>query len=96
MIPWVLLFAHARRNRLRSLLTVGSVAVALFLYCSLRTVITSIEATVKDASAHRLIVQSAVSLFMHLPISVKPKIEAISIGRAAPVREKQVARKRAA
>ena len=76
MIPWVLLFAHARRNRLRSLLTVGSVAVALFLYCSLRTVITSIEATVKDASAHRLIVQSAVSLFMHLPISVKPKIEA--------------------
>lgn len=76
MIPWMLLPAHARRNRLRTLLTVGSVAVALFLYCSLRTVITSIERTVSQASSSRLIVQSAVSLFAHLPISMWRKVQA--------------------
>ena len=77
MIPWVLIAAHARRNKLRTLLTVGSVAVALFLYCSLRTVVTAIDTTISQANDSRLIVQSAVSLFMHLPISVKQKVESI-------------------
>ena len=75
MIPWVLLPAHARRNRLRTLLTVGSVAVALFLYCSLRTVVTSIEQTIQQANSSRLVVQSALSLFGHLPISMKGKLD---------------------
>ena len=77
MIPWVLLAAHARRGKLRTLLTAGSVAVALFLYCSLRTVVTAIDTTVSQANDSRLIVQSAVSLFMHLPISLKQKIEQV-------------------
>jgi len=77
LIPWVLLPAHARRNVLRTLLTVGSVAVAMFLYCSLRTVVTSIEMTVKQANSSRLIVQSAVSLFAHLPIAIQSKLEPI-------------------
>jgi putative ABC transport system permease protein len=77
LIPWNLLWAHARRGPLRTLLTAGSVAVALFLYCCLRTVVTTIENTVKEANASRLIVQSAVSLFAHLQMSMKPKIEAV-------------------
>jgi putative ABC transport system permease protein len=77
VIPWVLLPAHARRNRLRTLLTVGSVAVSLFLYAALRTVVTSIERTVTTGNASRLIVQSAVSLFAHLPISMQRKLEPV-------------------
>ena len=75
MIPWVLLPAHARHNRLRTALTVGSVAVALFLYCALRTVVTSIERTVTQGNSSRLIVQSSLSLFAHLPISMQGKLE---------------------
>jgi putative ABC transport system permease protein len=77
VIPWVLLPAHARRNLLRTCLTVGSVAIAIFLYGSLRTVVTAIENTVKQANSSRLIVQSAVSLFTHLPISMKGKVESV-------------------
>jgi putative ABC transport system permease protein len=77
VIPWVLLPAHARKGFLRTLLTVGSVSVALFLYCTLRTVITSIERTVTEGNSSRLIVQSALSLFAHLPISMQQKLEPI-------------------
>ena len=75
MIPWILLPAHARRNLLRTLLTVGSVAVALFLFCALRTVVTTIELSLKQANSSRLIVQSALSLFAHLPIAMKQKLD---------------------
>jgi len=71
----MLLPAHAWHNRLRTVLTVGSVAVALFLYCALRTVVTSIERTVTQGNSSRLIVQSALSLFAHLPISMEKKLE---------------------
>jgi putative ABC transport system permease protein len=74
----MLLPAHARRSLLRTLLTAGSVAVALFLYCSLRTVITSIDRTVTQGNSSRLIVQSAVSLFAHLPISMQGKLEPVA------------------
>jgi putative ABC transport system permease protein len=73
----MLLPAHARKTLLRTLLTVGSVAVALFLYCTLRTVITSIDRTVTQGNASRLIVQSSVSLFAHLPISMQKKLEPV-------------------
>jgi len=80
-MPLMLIPAHARRNRLRTLLTAGSVAVALFLFCGLRTVITSIDRTVSEAASGRLVVQSAVSLFVALPISQWKKVEAVAGGR---------------
>jgi putative ABC transport system permease protein len=75
--PWVLVFAHVRRNRLRTALTVGSVAIALFLFCLLRTVVTSIEATVSKATSSRVITASAVSLFVNLPVSVGDRIRTV-------------------
>jgi putative ABC transport system permease protein len=77
VIPWMLLPAHVRKAPLRAMLTVGSVAIALFLYCMLRTVITSIERTVTEGNSSRLIVQSSVSLFAHLPISMQKKLEPV-------------------
>jgi putative ABC transport system permease protein len=47
----------------------------MFLYCSLRTVVTAIETTVQQANSSRLIVQSAISLFSHLPISMRQKLD---------------------
>lgn len=63
------------RHLVRSLLTVGSLTVALFLLCVLRTLLTTIEAGVESANARRLWVQSAVSLFVDLPTSYQRKIE---------------------
>lgn len=82
MIPWMLLPAHVRRSPLRSLLTVGSVAVAIFLFCMLRSVVTGIDATVSKASSSRVITSSAVSLFVNLPVSMAEKIRSVEGVRA--------------
>jgi len=65
------------RHWVRSLLTVGSLTIALFLLCTLRSLLTTLEAGTKGASARRLIVQSAVSLFVDLPLSYQRKIDAV-------------------
>ncbi|MEW6742755.1 MAG: ABC transporter permease [Planctomycetota bacterium] len=67
------LFAH----KLRTVLTLLSILVAIFLICILRSVVTSLEAGVEAASARRLVVQSAVSLFVDLPLSYQSKIAAV-------------------
>jgi putative ABC transport system permease protein len=82
VIPWTLVPAHVRRNRLRTALTVGSVAVAIFLFCLLRTVVTSIEATVSKTSSSRVITSSAVSLFVNLPVSTGDRIRTVEGVRA--------------
>ena len=64
------------RHPLRTLLTVGSLVIALFLLCTLRSLVTTLEAGVDAASSRRIIVQSAVSLFVDLPLSYETKIAA--------------------
>lgn len=65
------------RHPVRTLLTIGSLAVALFLLCFLRALVTTLEAGVASANQQRLWVQSAVSLFVDLPISYQAKIEGV-------------------
>ncbi len=79
MIPVRLVFAHVRTQPLRWLLTSGSVALALFLFCTLQTVLSSLQMITEGASGNRLITSSAVSLFQSLPISGIQRIEAARI-----------------
>ena len=65
------------RHKVRTLLTIGSLAVALFLLCFLRSLVTTLEAGVASANQQRLWVQSAVSLFVDLPLTYQGKIEAV-------------------
>ena len=65
------------KHPIRSLLTVGSLVVALFLLCILRSLVTTLGAGVEAANEQRLWVQSAVSLFVDLPTSYQSKIEAV-------------------
>ena len=65
------------RHPVRSLLTLGSLTVALFLLCFLRSLVTTLEAGVESANRQRLWVQSAVSLFVDLPLSYQTKIQAV-------------------
>ena len=65
------------RHKVRTFLTVGSLVVAFFLLCTLRTLVTTIQSGADAASASRLIVQSAVSLFVDLPQSYQTKIQGV-------------------
>ncbi|QDU69400.1 ABC transporter permease [Engelhardtia mirabilis] len=76
-MPWLLLFRNLFAHPVRSLLTLGSIVVAVFLICFLRAMVGALEAGVEASSQRRLIVQSAVSLFVNLPTSYQTKIEAV-------------------
>jgi len=65
------------RHPLRSLLTVASLAVALFLLCSLRSLETTLAAVTEQASNDRMLVQSAVSLYVDLPLNYQDKINGV-------------------
>ncbi len=71
MIPWRVLVNQLRKAWFRVLLTGGGVALAIFLMATLRTVNTSLEQTVKAAGGNRLVVSSAVSLFVFLPQKIE-------------------------
>ena len=62
------------RHPMRSLLTIGSFVVAVFLLCVMRSVVETLEVMSDMASARRLWVQSAVSLYVELPIHYPEKI----------------------
>ena len=72
-----LVLKNLLKHPLRLLLTVGSLIVALFLLCVLRSLVAALGAGVEAANEQRLWVQSAVSLFVDLPVSYQSKIEGI-------------------
>lgn len=72
--PWSLTWRHLWASPVRALLTVTAVTVALFLFCFLTSLVTTLDTAVKDSSSRRLFCQSAVSLFVQLPRDYQPKI----------------------
>ena len=73
-----LVLANLMRAKRRTFLTVFSIAIALFLFCTLRTVITSFEASLRASNASRLIVRHASSLVFPLPLSYKERIAQVA------------------
>ena len=51
---------QALSHPVRAFLTVGAVAVAIFLLCFLRSIVTSLDAAVTESSGRRIISASAV------------------------------------
>jgi putative ABC transport system permease protein len=72
-----LVLKNLLKHPLRSVLTAGSLVIALFLLCTLRSLVTTLDAGAKAARSDRLWVQSAVSLFVDMPQAYVPKIEAV-------------------
>ena len=77
MPSFKLVWRNLLRRPLRSLLTIASLAIAIFLICGLRTMITTIAAGVDNANPRRLDVLSASGLFVELPLSYQAKIERV-------------------
>ena len=70
-----LLYKNVMRNRRRTLLTVTSIAVSLFLVTTLLTLLNELQNPIETpASALRLITRHKVSLFNSLPIAYRQKI----------------------
>lgn len=74
---WMLLRANLFRHKRRTLLTMASVALALFLFASLRTVITTIGAAAQFGSARRLVVMNATGFVLPLPLAYANRLSAM-------------------
>ena len=69
-----LLFANLLRRKVRTVLTVGSFAVALFLFCLLVTIRAAFNQGVEVAGADRLVVINKVSMIQPLPIAYRDRL----------------------
>jgi putative ABC transport system permease protein len=74
-LPYVL--KHLKRNWIRTASTIAGLALCIFLICVLQTVLDAIRTTTQDADPSRIITRHAVSLNFRLPLSYKPRIQAI-------------------
>ena len=68
-----LILINARRSKRRTVLTILGVAVALFLYSTLRTVITPFQTALEVTDATRLVVRTATSINFSMPVSYRDK-----------------------
>jgi putative ABC transport system permease protein len=73
-----LVLANLGRHKRRTVLTIASVALALFLFASLQTVVTTIAATASFGSARRLVSTSATGIVFTLPIAYANRLEAVA------------------
>src|SRR5438105_3711822 len=72
-----LLLANLGRHKRRTFLTAVSVALALFLFASLRTVVTTIAAGAQFGSARRLVVTNATGIVFPLPIAYAGRLRTL-------------------
>ena len=69
-----LLLRNTLRHKLRSLLTIFGVGVAVLAFALLRTVVAAWHAGVESSSANRLITRHAVSFIFPLPLAYRDRI----------------------
>ena len=69
-----ILIRNAFRHKLRSVLTIAGIAIAVLAYGLLHTVIDAWYAGVAASSANRLVTRNSISLVFRLPLSYREKI----------------------
>lgn len=72
-----ILFRNAFRHTLRTLLTIGGMAVAILAFCLLQTVINAWYAGVAASSSTRLISRNSISLIFSLPSFYQERIRQV-------------------
>jgi len=83
-LPYLL--KHLRRNWFRTALTVLAMALCIFLFCTLQSVLAQINALVEGTSAKRLVSRHAVSIVFNLPLAYNSRIQGIpGVKRVATV-----------
>ena len=74
---WSLLRANLGRHKRRTFLTIASVALALFLFASLRSVITTLGAASQFGSARRLVTMNATGFVLPMPVAYANRLRAV-------------------
>lgn len=74
-LPFIL--RSTLRNKRRTVLTILSLVISLFLFCTLRTVITSLASSLESASTARLITRRSTSLTFMMPASYRDRLAQI-------------------
>jgi putative ABC transport system permease protein len=74
-LPFVL--KHLRRNWVRTTSTVVAMALCIFLFCTLQSVLAQIDMMLEAGSATRLVTRHAVSLVFDLPLSYANRIQSV-------------------
>ena len=74
-LPFVL--KHLRRNWIRTASTVVAMAICIFLFCTLQSVLAEINALLAASNASRLVTRHAVSLVFSLPLAYGARIQAV-------------------
>ncbi len=72
-----LVLVNLFRNPLRTFLTMASVAVALFLYCTLGGVLDTLQESIKVGSESRLVTRNKISLVQWMPMAYRQRIESV-------------------
>ncbi len=72
-----LIFKNILRNKRRTLLTISSLVVSLFLIISLATILTEFDRGTQEASPLRLVSRHAVSLGFVIPMAHLPKMKTV-------------------
>jgi putative ABC transport system permease protein len=72
-----LVLVNLGRNKRRTILTMLSVVVALFLFCGLRGVLDTLQASIKVGSETRLVTRNRISLIFPLPLSYRDRLAGI-------------------
>lgn len=72
-----LVLANLGRHKIRTTLTILSVIAALFLFASLRSVLTTLHANAQFGGARRLITLNATGLVFTMPVSYANKLKSV-------------------
>jgi len=72
-----LVLKHLRKNWIRTLSTIMAMAVCIFLFCTLHTVVDAIEFGLHSGNAGRLVTRHYVSMVFTLPLTYKQRVAAV-------------------
>ena len=72
-----LVLKHLRKNWIRTLSTVLAMAVCIFLFCTLQTVVEAVNFGLHAGNSSRLVTRHYVSLVYNLPLTYKARVAAI-------------------
>jgi putative ABC transport system permease protein len=68
---------HLKRNWIRTTSTVLAMALCIFLFCTLQSVLAAVNNLLEGSSANRLVTRHAVSLVFNLPQAYAGRIQAV-------------------
>jgi putative ABC transport system permease protein len=74
-LPFIL--KHLRRNWVRTLSTVLAMAICIFLFCTLQSVLAAVDSLLEASSASRLVTRHSVSLVFNLPLAYGNRIQSV-------------------